>query len=44
MKVTVLKNKTATNYFFAPEHYQEAFKAYSQMKANGEIDAFSISF
>jgi len=43
MKVTVLLNGQTTDYFFAPEHYQTAFASYTQMQADGVIDAFSIT-
>jgi hypothetical protein len=43
MKVTVLKDGKTTDYFFAPEHYKTAFASYTQMKADGLIDAFTIT-
>jgi hypothetical protein len=43
MKVTVLKNGQTTDYYFDPEHYQAAFKSYTEMAKSGEIESFSIT-
>jgi hypothetical protein len=43
MKATTLKNGKTTDYYYEPEHYQQAFDYYTQLVRTGDIDAFSLT-